>query len=152
MKKFPIAFLIFFLCAFPALGKGAISVTDPWVRGVPPGSSVTAAYMVIENSSDAADELVGISCGCAAEASLHVTSTEGDSVGMSKVASIEIPAGGSAALSPGGHHVMLSGLSGDMQQSVALELRFRSGVAVSVKAPVVLPGAGSDDHDGHDHH
>ena len=55
--------------------------------------------------------------------------------------SIAVPPGASVALSPGGSHVMLMGLSGDMGESVVLELRFRSGARISVTAPVLDPVA-----------
>lgn len=132
----------FLLLATPlALGEG-ISVKDPWVRQNPPGTSVTAAYMVIENPG-AADELLSVSCGCAREASLHVIEMreDSDSMAMREVASLAVPSGASVSLSPGGPHVMLMGLSGDMGKSVVLELGFRSGARISVTAPVLPPSA-----------
>jgi hypothetical protein len=131
--------LVVFLLAAPPAWSGEISVKDQWVRQNPPGTSVTAAYMVIENASSAGDELLEASCSCSAAASLHVTEMRDDSMAMKEVASIEIPAGGSVALSPGGYHVMLEGLSGDMKESVILELKFRSGARISVTAPVLDP-------------
>ena len=83
------------------------------MRQNPPGTSVTAAYMVIENPAGA-DELLEVSCGCSAEASLHVIEMKegSDSMVMKEVPSIAVPPGASVALSPGGSHVMLMGLSG----------------------------------------
>ncbi len=150
MRKVLLALSAFLLAAPPAWSEGGISVRDPWVRQNPPGASVTAAYMVIENPSAAADELVGVSCGCSASASLHVTEMREGSMAMRKVASMEIPPGGSAVLSPGGPHVMLEGLSGDMGESVVLELRFRSGAGISVAAPVLPPRAAAKKR-GHRH-
>ena len=141
MRKALLAILVFMLAAPSALSEGGISVRDPWVRQPPPGSSVTAAYMVIENSTVASDELLEISCSCSASASLHVTEIREDSMAMKKVASIEVPQGGSVDLLPGGHHVMLEGLSGDIGESVVLELKFRSGAGISVTAPVLSPPA-----------
>ncbi len=140
MRKALLAILLSLLVAPSALSEGGISVKDPWVRQPPPGSSVTAAYMVIENSA-AADELLEISCSCSASASLHVTEIREDSMAMKKVASIEVPQGDSVDLLPGGHHVMLEGLSGDIGESVVLELKFRSGAGISVTAPVLSPPA-----------
>ena len=139
MRKTLLAFLVFLLAAPPAWGKGEISVGDPWVRRTPPGTSVTAAYMVIENSAAAVDELLEVGCDCSASASLHVTEMREDSMAMKKVASIEVPPGASVALSPGGYHVMLEGLSGDIKESVILQLKFRSGARISVTAPVLDP-------------
>lgn len=148
-RKALLVLAVFLLAAPPAWSEGGISVNDPWVRRNPPGASVTAAYMVIGNSAAAADELLEVGCGCSASASLHVTEMREDSMAMKKVASIEVPAGASVALSPGGHHVMLEGLSGDMKESVILELKFRSGVRISVTAPVLDPPEAS--RRGHRH-
>ena len=142
--------LVVFLLAVPPAWSGEISVKDPWVRQNPPGTSVSAAYMVIENPASAGDELLEVGCSCSASASLHVTEMRDGSMAMKKVASIEIPAGASVALSPGGYHVMLEGLSGDMKESVILELKFRSGARISVTAPVLDPPEASKR--SHHHH
>lgn len=149
MRKALIVLAVFFLVAPPAW-SGEISVKDPWVRQNPPGTSVTAAYMVIENPASAGDELLEVGCGCSASASLHVTEMRDGSMAMKKVASIKIPAGTSVSLSPGGYHVMLEGLSDDMKESVILELKFRSGARISVTAPVLDPPEASKR--SHHHH
>ncbi|MCY4379345.1 MAG: copper chaperone PCu(A)C [Candidatus Dadabacteria bacterium] len=141
VRKALLVLFVFLLVAPPAWSEGKISVKDPWVRQNPPGTSVTAAYMVIENRGGAADELLEADCSCSASASLHGTEMWEGSMAMKKVASIEVPAGGSVALSPGGYHMMLEGISGDMKESVILELKFRSGARISVKAPVLSPSA-----------
>lgn len=148
MRNSLLFFLLFFFLAPLAHGEG-ISVKDPWVRQNPPGTSVTAAYMVIENPG-ADDELLEIRCACAREASIHVTEMkeDSDSMVMREVPSIAVPSGASVALSPGGPHVMLMGLSGDMDKSVVLELEFRSGARISVTAPVLSPKAAQK----HSHH
>ena len=142
MRKPLLVFLVFLLAAPFVRGESGISVKDPWVRQNPPGTSVTAAYMVIENPAGA-DELLEVNCGCSAEGSLHVIEMKegSDSMVMKEVPSIAVPPGASVALSPGGSHVMLMGLSGDMGESVVLELRFRSGARISVTAPVLDPSA-----------
>ena len=142
VRKPLLVFLVFLLAAPFARGESGISVKDPWVRQNPPGTSVTAAYMVIENPAGA-DELLEVICGCSAEGSLHVIEMKegSDSMVMKEVPSIAVPPGASVALSPGGSHVMLMGLSGDMGESVVLELRFRSGARISVTAPVLDPSA-----------
>lgn len=137
MRKALIVLAVFVLLSPSAWSKGEVSVKDPWVRRNPPGTSVTAAYMVIENPAASGDELLSAGCSCASSASLHVTEVGEDSMAMKKVASIEVPAGTSVVLSPGGYHVMLEGLSGDMGESVVLELKFRSGARISVAAPVL---------------
>lgn len=150
IRKALIVLAVFFLAAPPAWSKGEVSVKDPWVRQNPPGASVTAAYMVIENPGGVGDELLEVGCSCSASSSLHIIEMREGSMAMKKVASIEIPAGKSVALSPGGYHVMLEGLSGDIKESVILELKFRSGARISVTAPVLDPSEAS--RRSHHHH
>lgn len=143
--------IFFFLLTAPlARGETTISVKDPWVRQNPPGTSLTAAYMVIENRGASDDELLSVSCGCSRESSLHVTEIRDGSMVMKEAASVSVPSGGSLALSPGGYHVMLMGLSGDIKDSVILELGFRSGVRISVTAPVLSPESAASKR-GHHH-
>lgn len=142
-KNILLVLSLFLLAAPFARGEGEISVKDPWVRRNPPGTSVTAAYMVIENPTAAADELLSVSCGCSASASIHAVEMREGSMIMKEVASVAVPAGISVKLSPGGYHVMLEGLSGDIKESVVLELGFRSGARISVEAPVLSPPAAS---------
>lgn len=151
VRRVLLVLAVFLLVAPPARSDGEISVKDPWVRRNPPGTSVTAAYMVIENPSSAGDGLVEAGCSCSASASLHVTEMREGSMAMKKVASIEVPAGASVALSPGGYHLMLEGLSGDIKETVILELKFRSGARISVTAPVLDPPEASRRSRRHHH-
>ena len=101
VRKPLLVFLVFLLAAPFVRGESGISVKDPWVRQNPPGTSVTAAYMVIENPAGA-DELLEVICGCSAEGSLHVIEMKegSDSMVMKEVPSIAVPPGASVALSP----------------------------------------------------
>lgn len=154
VKKILPVFLFLFLAVPLAWGEGKILVKDPWVRQNPPGTSVTAAYMVLENISGVDDELLSVDCGCSQEASLHVIEMKkgSDSMIMREVPSMAIPSGASIALSPGSHHVMLMGLSSDIKESVVLELKFRSGARISVTAPVLSPADASKRVQHHQHH
>ena len=143
-KNILLVLSLFLLAASFARGEGEILVKDPWVRRNPPGTSVTAAYMVIENPTAAADELLSVSCGCSASASIHAVEMREGFMIMKEVASVAVPAGASVALFPGDRHVMLEGLSSDIKESVVLELGFRSGVRISVEAPVLSPPAASE--------
>ena len=57
---------------------------------------------------------------------------------MQPVDGIVIPAGGTVTLEPGGYHVMLMGLTGDLAagQVVRLTLTFRTAGAIGVSAEV----------------
>ena len=102
---------------------------------------MSAAYGTITNSGSTADALVSASTTAAKESQLHNTvGTDNGSAGtMVQVESIDVPAGGSAVLQPGGYHVMLIGLTGDLVegQTVPITLTFRSGAVIQANFPVI---------------
>lgn len=106
----------------------AIEVEDAWVRATAAGQSTTAAYVTISNRGGM-DRLVGVASP-AGTASVHTTTSQDGVVRMRSAGDLEIPAGSTVSLEPGGIHVMISGLNRPLEvgQSVALEFAFaRSG-------------------------
>jgi copper(I)-binding protein len=120
-------------------GPGSPTVSDAWVRRSTAMDKPTAAYFVISNPGDTVDALVGASSPAAASVEIHETSTDASGMtGMHPIERIEIPAGGTVTLEPGGYHLMLMGLTGQLASgdTVELELDFEKAGAVSVEAPV----------------
>ena len=132
--------------ALPALA-GTIVVKDAYARASTPISKSGAAFMVIENTGEAPDRLVGASTDIAAVAELHTHKQAADGV-VKMVAVPEgfpIPAHGMHALKRGGDHVMLMGLKEPLTQgrSFGLTLTFEKAGKVTVTVPVDLTrGAG----------
>lgn len=155
-RKIPLAFCLF-LCALalPGLSRGevGISVSGAWIRAFPPGSDATAAYMAIENASGRDDVLEEVVCGCSRKVSIHSTVREegSDVVGMKELFSLRIPSGKGAVLEPGGLHLMLEGVRGDMGAEAVLVLRFSKGGEIAVTAPVRRSAASGGAHRGHEH-
>jgi hypothetical protein len=67
-----------------------------------------------------------------------LASTSGDMMGMEPVARLEIPAGGTVQLAPGGYHIMLIGLTKDLNvgDTVQVTLKFEKAGDVTVTAQV----------------
>jgi copper(I)-binding protein len=115
-----------------------IVVSDAWIRELPPGSSVTAAYMVIENLGNNDDKLTGINSSFSGHAGIHVTQIDVDGVArMTMLKELLIPPGKKIVLEPGGTHIMLTDITEPIRKddTLKLELVFeRAGVkAVYVK-------------------
>jgi len=89
----------------PALAADAVSVSKPWVRATVAGQSVASAYMDITAGANAA--LVGIASPVAARAELHTMTMDGGVMRMRPLARLDLPAGKTVNLKPGGFHVML---------------------------------------------
>lgn len=78
----------------------------------PPGSAKTAGgYMAIVNNGASDDRLIGVETDIAAKAEVHESKVDDQGVGtMAPVPALDIPAGGTVSLDPGGLHVMFMGL------------------------------------------
>ncbi len=102
------------------------------------GGGNSAAYMRLVNNGSVADALVGASTDVAKVVEIHNMTMENGVMRMFPVEQIEIPAGGTAELQPGGFHVMLIDLNKDLNagDTVDLTLKFASGKEINVAAPV----------------
>ena len=124
--------------AASAGSPGGLSVSDSWVRAAGTDQP-TAAYLVIDNQTAAADALVGVSSPDAATCELHETMTDPSAMtGMQPVDRVEVPAGGQVRLAPGGFHVMVMGLRRPLANGdqVELDLQFEHAGRVVVRAEV----------------
>lgn len=123
--------------AFPAFAAD-ITVTDTYARASAGAAQVGAAFMTIGNSGTTADSLVAASTPAAAETELHTHMMEGDMMRMRQIPSIDVPAGGTVALQPGGLHVMLMGLKAPLKEgeTFPLTLKFAKAGDLTVQVPV----------------
>ena len=108
------------------------------------GAKSAAGYMVIVNHGTAADRLIGVTAGFAAESSVHESKTDADGVAtMAAVPALDIPPGDSVVLEPGGYHIMFMGLTATLNEGEMLPatLMFQNAGAVAVEFMVDPPGA-----------
>ncbi len=106
------------------------------------GGVNSAVYMVLANGGAAADRLVAAQADVSNAVEIHETKMEGDVMRMQQVESgIEVPAGGQVELKPGGYHVMLIGLTRDLNvgDTFPVTLEFASGATLQVEAEVRQP-------------
>lgn len=145
----------------------AIEVTDAWARTSPMAAAAGAAYMTIVNRGDIGDALVAVSVdeSVAARAELHETRAAGaddgagDAAGamdtggatsvsgamptapmmeMVPVERIEVPAGGTTTLQPGGLHVMLLEMPAPLEEGSELELTLTFELAGDVVVDAIV--------------
>lgn len=125
-------------------GASAITVRDAWVHAIAGSSGITGAFMIIENSGGAADRLLsaGVSAEIAGAVEIHETTVgEDQAMRMRPVEGVDVPAGGSVKLEPGGIHLMLLDMKRDLTPggALTLTLTFASGVQLEVSASVRAP-------------
>ena len=95
--------------AAPLAADEALRIEDAWVRAMPPGQRMSAAYMRIV-AADQAVLVRGVSSPIGT-ASLHETQTIDGRRRMRPLDALPIAAGAAATLAPGGRHIMLTGLT-----------------------------------------
>lgn len=101
-----------------------------------------AAFMTLKNQGKEADRLMGARADVAQVVEVHETILEGDVAKMQQVTGgIELPAGGSVELTPGGYHIMLIGLKRDLKvgDKFPLTLIFETSQELTVEAEVREP-------------
>ena len=129
------------LVAAPVLAGSAaesVSANEPYVRMVPPGMTVSGAFMVLKNADSKDHKLVKAESTVAKAVELHTHINDGGVMKMRPVKDIEIKTKGEAVLKPGSLHVMLIGLKQDLKEgdNVAITLTFEDGSSKKVEAPV----------------
>ncbi len=138
--------------AFAGDGKaGKLEIRGAFSRATSGNAdqTVAGAFMTITNTGSEADKLVGARSMIAESGGTHTHVRDGGVVNMVPVGAIDIPAGHTATLQPGGMHVMFHGLNKPLAEGgkYSLTLKFaKSGeatLAVEVlnSAAMTYPGA-----------
>jgi hypothetical protein len=119
-------------------GPGAPQVAEAWARPGAAGAE-SAAYLTITAPSGQADALLSASSPAANMVQLHEVSTDAQGMtGMHHIDRLDIPAGQTVRLEPGGYHLMLMGLTGELEVGGTIELMlvFERAGSVVVQAEI----------------
>lgn len=103
---------------------------------------VSGMYMVIENSGDSDDTLIGAVVPISNMVQIHQTTVTDGVAQMGELENgLDIPAGGVAELRPGGYHIMLMDLTADLVEgeTVSVTLIFASGTEITLDVPIITP-------------
>ena len=142
IRIFPILATI----ALAACGEPAhpdIAVTGAWARETAQGQKSGATYASIRNSGDRADQLIAVTTDRAAMPMIHSTTSENGIARMRMLQSLDVPAGGSVELSPGGTHVMMEGLNAPLRAGEPFQMTFRFKYSGDLVVPVKVEAAGA---------
>lgn len=133
-----------------------LDIHEPWVVLAPPGAHATAAFMELRNASEAPVNVAEADAPGFETVELHRSFNEDGMHRMVRQDRIEVPAGESVSLAPGGLHIMLIGpeQAPTEGQRIPIELRFDDGSTQTVDAmvrPREAQPAGHDHGDGGHH-
>jgi len=118
---------------------GDLTIANPAIRATVPGQKVAGGFMMITNTGKTADRLVGGSADFSKKVEIHEMKVVDEIMRMRELEKgLEIPAGGSVHLKPGGYHVMFIKLKermmeGEMRKA---ELVFEKAGKVTVEFSV----------------
>lgn len=143
------------LLALTALSAQAqTTVKDAWVRGTVPQQKATGLFAQITSAQGG--KLVGASSPVAGIVEVHEMAMDGNVMKMRALpAGLDLPAGKTVELKPGGYHVMLMDLKQQVKDGdtvpVTLVIEGRDGrkETIELKAPVRPLGAAAPA--GHKH-
>jgi copper(I)-binding protein len=135
--------------SLPALAHDdhGIKVVDAWAKASLAGTTNGAAFVTLSNESGQPDRIVAAESPVAAKVELHTHMMDDGVMKMRPVAAIDLAAGETMTMEPGGLHVMLLGLTAPLAEGASFPLTLileRSGsihVEVAVKAANAM-GAG----------
>lgn len=133
-----------------------VTIEEPWIRATAPGQTVAGGYMKLRSAKSSA--LVAVSTPLTARAEIHEMSMEAGVMKMRAVPKIDLPAGKTVELKPGGYHLMLMNLDRPLRdgETVPITLVFegpdkkREKVEVNAQVRAVRAGMhGSKDMKHH---
>lgn len=127
--------------ASPVLAGGEdVVVEDAWSRASIGTSRPGVAYMTLRNTGGDPVVVTGLRTDLARMPMIHATTTDAQGVTrMSHMEEVEIAAGETVALAPGGLHVMLMDLQRPMVEgeSYTLSVIFADGTEATVDVPIL---------------
>ena len=126
-------------CLSTSLWAQTVEVKNAWARATVQGQKGTGAFMTLTAKDGA--KLVSASSPVAGVTEVHEMKMEGNVMKMSAVPAIDLPAGKSVSLQPGGYHVMLMDLKAPLAKdsSVSLTLKFKDSKGVVSQQELKLP-------------
>lgn len=135
-------------------GSHGIMVHNVYAYPTKASMPAAAVFMEVVNNSTENDRLIGVKVDDAERAEIHTMEMDGDIMRMRKVEGLDIPAGNSLTLAPGGNHVMVFGLEEDWNagDDEDVTLVFEHAGEIEYDMHVVARDAEAMHDMDHDHH
>jgi copper(I)-binding protein len=118
-----------------AAAQTAPKVEAAWARPTVAGQSGGGGFLKITGGSTP-DRLLSASAGIAKSTELHTMELDGNVMRMRAIDAIDVPAGQTVELKPGGRHVLFMGLKQTLKSGTSFPLTLRFEKAGEVKVDV----------------
>lgn len=112
---------------------GYIQIVHPWTKSTESGTKNGAGYMKLTNNGGRTDHLKSVSSPIAKSAEVHIKKNESMPDGLA------LPPGKTVELKPGGHYIVLKGLTRPIikDDEVPVTLTFERAGKVEIALPAV---------------
>lgn len=133
---------------------GDLEISNGFSRATLPNAPVGGGYITITNKGAEADRLVSAASPAAGVVQIHQMKMDGDVMKMNELPDgVEIPAGATVVLEPGGLHIMFMKLNAPFVEGtkIPVTLTFEKAGSVDVELSVGSPAAkgAAEDHSMH---
>ena len=128
---------------------GALEISQPWTRATPPTAPTGGGFLTVTNKGTTPDRLVAVRSPASDKVEVHEMKMDGNVMRMREVEKgLEIPAGATVTLKPGGFHIMFMGLKAPFAKDtkVPLTLVFEKAGSLDVELAVEALGASAPKH------
>jgi len=116
--------LLGLLLSFNSYASNSLVFTNSRIPEAPPGASVMAGYMEINNTRDKQIDIIDINSPSFKSVEMHLSKEIDGFAKMLPQKKLSIPANGKLTLKPGGYHLMLIKPSKWFKQGDNIELNF----------------------------
>ena len=126
MKRWAVAAMMLMSLTAYAQRNADVEVKAAWARPTVAGQIGTGAFMQLTSRDGA--RLLGASSDVAGVVEIHEMAMEGNVMRMRPIRLLELPAGDTVELKPGGHHMMLMDLKRPLAvgEKIKVELRLET--------------------------
>jgi len=136
--------LMFSLTVLADLG---LKVENAYLRAMPPGQEMAAAYMTLVNNTDEDIIILRMGSDIVGRIEIHSSTERNGMIGMRKLQQIKVPAFGRLNLEPGSSHLMLMEIG--KQLGPGDEIRVTLNTANGGSQDFVLPVKRTTDMNHH---
>jgi hypothetical protein len=128
---------------------GALEITRPWTRATPATAQSGGGFLTVTNKGTTADRLIAARSTASDKVEVHEMRMDGNVMRMRELEKgLEIPAGATVMLKPGGYHIMFMGLKAPFAKDarVPVTLVFEKAGSIDIVLDVEALGASAPKH------
>jgi copper(I)-binding protein len=128
---------------------GTLEISHPWTRATPSTAQSGGGFLTVTNKGTTPDRLVAARSGASDRVEIHEMKMDGNVMRMRELEKgLEIPAGATVMLKPGGFHIMFMGLKAPFAKDakVPVTLVFEKAGSLDITLDVEALGASAPKH------